>query len=87
MTTTFLPRLFDPEIRRYDALRALLAQADPIDLPTRARRYTYAGDPARRDRLKRDLEYAYLRHRMVEAGEDAEIVCVRRASLRLVKSA
>lgn len=66
---------------RYDALVTLLGLPDPPELPKRGRRYVYAGDPLRRDRLKRDLERAWVRWRMQEAGkEDAAIVCVRRGS-------
>ena len=64
---------------RYDAYCALRDLPDPADLPARTRRYIFAGDPHRRERLKRELELAWLRHRMAEHGEQAEIVSVRRS--------
>ena len=76
-------------MRRYEAYVLLLAQPDPTDLPARGSHYTYAGDPRRRDRLKRELSCAYLRHRIAEAGrEETTIGAVRRVSrLRLVPCA
>lgn len=68
----------------YEAYRALLAQPDPPDLPTRARRYTQPGK-VEKDAIRVGLERAYLRHRHQAAGrEDGEIVSVRRTRLRLV---
>lgn len=65
---------------RYDAYRQLLDLPDPADLPRRGRRYTYPGDPMRRDRAKLQLERAYLRHRIAASGkEESAIVCVRRS--------
>lgn len=73
-------------IDRYNAYCALLAQPDPSDLPARTRSYKFAGDPHRRERLKLELERAYLRHRKADYGtESAEIVSVRRSPLRLLK--
>ena len=72
---------------RYDALRALLALPDPVDLPVRTRRYTQAGDTAKQDRLKRDLAAAYVQYQMQAYGDDGTIVSVRRFSLRLVRRA
>ncbi len=72
--------------KRFDVLaayRALLAQPDPPDLPHRGRRYLCAGDVLRQDALKRDLERAWVRHRMLDHGEEARIVSLRR--LRLVR--
>lgn len=76
-------------IARYDAYRALLALPDPVDLPPRARRYVFAGDPNRRERLKLHAERAYLRWRYAKAArEESEIVSVRRRGrLSLARSA
>lgn len=74
------------DVARYDAYCELLALPDPNDLPARTRSYVYAGDPHRRERLKLELERAYLRHRKADYGtESAEIVSVRRSPLRLLK--
>ena len=75
----------DRRVERYDAYRALLAKEDPPGLPRRARRYLLAGDPLKRDRIKLELERAYVRHRMLDAGHEAVIVSVRRMPLRLVR--
>jgi hypothetical protein len=72
---------------RYDALVALLALPDPIDLPARARHYVCAGDPLRRDQLKIECERAYLRHRRAEYGDETSIISVRRFPRRLVRHA
>lgn len=74
-----------PTAEQYDAYRALLASPDLPCLPRRTRRYTYAGDAAKRDVIKRNLGRAYVRYRMLDAGESAEIVSVRRSALRLVR--
>ena len=74
-------------MRRYDAYCELMAKADPIDLPARGRHYVCAGDPARRETLKRYFANAWVRHRMQAYGEDVSIVSVRRSPLRLVKRA
>ena len=67
---------------RYEAFVALLAQPDPLDLPKRGRRYVQPGmDSKRRELLKRDLERAYARERVAEAGRaESAIICVRRES-------
>ena len=78
------------EHERAAALLALMQLPDSADLPKRGRRYLYPGDAKRRDVIKRDLERAYLRWRMQDAGKDeSSIVCVRRGMgvYRLVKRA
>lgn len=76
------------ERERQDALRQLLARADPPDLPHRGRRYTYAGNPVLQDALKQELERAYIRHRLQAAGVIEESIgAVRRYALRLVQRA
>lgn len=63
----------------YAAYCALLALPDEPLMPTRGRHYTQPGDARRRDVLKRDLERAWVRWRMHDAGrDDSAIVCVRR---------
>jgi hypothetical protein len=70
---------------RYDALCTLLALPEPADLPPRRHHYTYAGNAARKDRLKRELAAAYVGYRMQRHGEEATIVSVRRFALRPVR--
>jgi hypothetical protein len=73
---------------RYDALVTLLARPDLPCLPKRGRRYVYAGDPRRRERLKRDLAAAYLAYRRRDyVGDEGQIVCVRRTRLRVIRRA
>lgn len=73
----------DREVQQYEALCLMLARPDLPCLPPRNKRYTQPGDAFRRDRLKRDLAAAYVRHRMLDAGEDAQIISVRRSPLYL----
>jgi len=70
---------------RYESLCALLALADPPDLPRRRHHRTYAGDPARRDHIKWELAAAYVGHRMQMHGRQDAMISVRPRSLRLVK--
>lgn len=70
---------------RYTAFVTLLAMKDPEDLPKRSRRWTQPGKPGR-DALRLELERAYLRYRIQEAGRDeSAIVSVRRWPLHLVR--
>ena len=69
---------------RYDAFVALLALADPPDLPIRGRRFTQPGKLGK-DARKLHYERSWLRHRMADLGkEESMIVSVRRSPLRLV---
>lgn len=79
--STFTPKA----VARYNAFLLLLALPDLPCLPKRAKRYTCAGDLDQKDEIKRDLAYAYVRYRMLDAGEDASIVSVRRFRLRLMR--
>jgi hypothetical protein len=66
-------------VARYDAFCALLALPDDPALPPRERRDVFAGDPNRRETLKRAAERAYLRWRHLDAGRDeSAVVSVRR---------
>ena len=60
----------------------LLAQPDePCLRGRRGYRLCYAGDPTRKDLLKRDFARAWLTHRSQDAGKDeGEIVSIRRGS-------
>ena len=72
---------------RYDALRLLLARADPSDLGPRRRQITQAGLPLdQRERIKRDLAIAYIAYRMEDAGRSADgIVSHHRTAFHLVR--
>jgi hypothetical protein len=70
---------------RYENFRALLALADPPDLPRRRHHQTYPGDPSRKDHIKWELAAAYVGHRMQMHGHQDAVVSVRHRPLRLVK--
>ena len=64
----------------------LLAQPDPPDLPPRRRRYICGGDVLWRDIIKRDLERAYARHLVIDAGRaESSVVSVRRSPIHRVR--
>lgn len=69
-------------VERYEAFCALLALPDPPEMPKRGRKYLQPGaDSKRRETLKRDLERAYSRERVADAGRaESSIVCVRRGA-------
>ena len=75
----------DLRYERYESLCALLALADPPDLPRRRYRRTYAGDPAKRDQIKWELAAAYVGHRMQMHGRQDAVISVKPRPLRLVK--
>ena len=70
---------------RYDSLCALLALADPPDLPPRRHQRTYEGEPSLKDRIKWELAVAYVGHRMQAHAQQDAAGSVRRLPLRLVK--
>lgn len=70
---------------RYDAYRELLSRPDLPCLPARLLAWKFAGDPARREALKRDLARAYVEHRKSAFKDEGSIISVRRSPLRLVQ--
>lgn len=68
-----------------DAFAQLLAQSDLPCLVGRGKRYLQAGDPHRRERLKRELAAAWLSWRLEDYRDGSEILSLRRSPLRLVK--
>ena len=70
---------------RYESLCALMALADPPDLPRRRHHRTYEGELSLKDRIKWELATAYVGHRMQMHGPQDAAGSVRRHPLRLVK--
>lgn len=78
---------------RATALMTVLSRPDPPDLlgiagEPRGYRYTCAGNPLKRELIKRDLGMAYVQWRMHDAGRDiSKVISVFRTRLRVVRRA
>lgn len=70
---------------RAEALAQLLAMPDPPDLPKRGRKYVLGGKPFQQERMRMEIERAYIRHRIMAAGiDESAVVSVRRGGRRVL---